>query len=99
MLLGAALAELGLGASPGAFAPIPWFWSDQYDRKLQMAGRPSGNDEAVVIDGELGAERFAVAFRRGDRCTGVLACNRPRLAVVSRTRMTQSLAWDHVVGA
>ncbi|MBK6668669.1 MAG: FAD-dependent oxidoreductase [Actinobacteria bacterium] len=92
------LAEAG-GDAPQPFASVPWFWSDQYDRKLQMAGRPSGNDEAVVIDGELGAERFAVAFRRGDRCTGVLACNRPRLAVVSRTRMTQSLAWDHVVGA
>lgn len=92
------LLAVARGDAPEPFAPIPWFWSDQYDRKIQMAGRPAPTDELVVIDGELGAERFAVAFRRGDRCTGVLAVNRPRAVVLARMKMAESLDWDHVVG-
>ena len=80
------------------FAPVPWFWSDQYDRKIQMAGRPAPTDELVLIDGSVEEARFAVAFRRGDRCTGVLAVNRPRIAVGARMKMLESLDWSHVVG-
>src|SRR5690606_34526803 len=29
------------------FTPVPWFWSDQYDRKLQLAGRSSAGDEVA----------------------------------------------------
>lgn len=83
---------------PGVpFASVPWFWSDQYDVKIQMAGRPAADDEIVLIDGDPAERRFAVAFRRGDRCTGVFAANRPRIAVVARMRMRESLDWSHVV--
>ena len=34
------------GAAP--YAPIPWFWSDQYDRKIQLAGRVRSDDEVEV---------------------------------------------------
>ena len=30
------------------FTPVPWFWSDQFDRKIQLAGRPSPDDEIQV---------------------------------------------------
>ena len=86
------------GQSPEPYAPVPWFWSDQYDRKVQMAGRPAVGDEEVLIDGSPDEGRFAVAFRRGDRCTGVLGVNRPRIVVSARMKMVESLAWGHVVG-
>jgi 3-phenylpropionate/trans-cinnamate dioxygenase ferredoxin reductase subunit len=90
------LAELGLGASPGPFAPIPWFWSDQYDRKLQMAGRPSGDDELHIVEGSIAERRFVALFRRGDRCTGVLGVNRPRHVMQVRMKMAESLDWAPV---
>ena len=93
------LAEAGVGGLAAApFAPVPWFWSDQYDRKIQMAGRPAPTDDLVVIDGSVAEARFAVAFRRGARCTGVLAVHRPRIAVGARMKMLESLDWSHVVG-
>ena len=82
---------------PVPFASVPWFWSDQYDCKLQLAGRPAASDEIVLIDGDPADRKFAVAFRRGDRCTGVFAVNRPRIVVMARMAMADSLAWDHVV--
>ena len=92
------LAELGPAASPGAFAPIPWFWSDQYDRKLQMAGRPSGEDELVLVEGSVEERRFVALFRRGDRASAVLGVNRPRHVMQARMKMAESLDWDGVAG-
>ncbi len=90
----AAGRRLLAGDGPGApFGSVPWFWSDQYDRKLQMAGRPSATDEVHVLEGSLEEHRFAVAFRRGDRCTGVLGVNRPRHVVQARMRLAESLDW------
>lgn len=80
------------------FSSVPWFWSDQYDCKLQLAGRPAATDEIVLIDGDPSERRFAVAFRRGDRCTGVFASNRPRIVTLSRMKMAESLEWSHVIG-
>lgn len=89
-------AELG-GADPGPdFTPVPWFWSDQYDRKIQMAGRPSGTDTVEVVEGALDEERVAVLFRDGDRCTGVLGINRPRHVMQVRMKMSESLDWEPI---
>lgn len=93
------LLALGEGREPEPYSTVPWFWSDQYDRKIQMAGRPAATDEVVVFDGSLDDERFAVAFRRGERCTGVLGVNRPRAVVMARMKMRDSLDWSHVIGS
>lgn len=90
------LAELGLGEHPGEFAPIPWFWSDQYDRKLQMAGRPAGGDTAVIVEGSIEERRFVALFRRDDRCTAVLGVNRPRHVMQARMKMAETLEWSAV---
>jgi 3-phenylpropionate/trans-cinnamate dioxygenase ferredoxin reductase subunit len=78
------------------FAPVPWFWSDQYDRKLQLAGRVGPDDEMVIVDGSLQERRFVSVFRRGDQVGAVLGMNRP--APVMRVRMAMSrpegLPWD-----
>ena len=78
---------------PAPFVSVPWFWSDQYDRKLQMAGRPAATDEVHVLNGSFEEQRFVVAFRRGDLCTGVLGVNRPRHVVQARMRLAESLDW------
>jgi 3-phenylpropionate/trans-cinnamate dioxygenase ferredoxin reductase component len=81
------------------FTPIPWFWSDQYDRKIQVAGRVDPDDEVRIVHGSIEERRFVAVFRRGDRCVAVLGVNRP--AQVMRTRMAMAseggLSWDDAV--
>lgn len=60
------------------FVPVPWFWSDQYDRKIQMAGRIGASDEMHLATGSFAERRFAVIFGRAGRLVGVLGFNRPR---------------------
>jgi 3-phenylpropionate/trans-cinnamate dioxygenase ferredoxin reductase subunit len=92
---GAAAGRRLLAAAddPAPFVSVPWFWSDQYDRKLQLAGRPAATDEVHVLEGSFEERRFVAAFRRGDRCTGVLGVNRPRHVVQARMRLAESLDW------
>lgn len=49
---------------PAAYAPVPWFWSDQGDLKLQIAGLSTGYDTAVVV-GAGERSQSALCFRRG----------------------------------
>ena len=89
----AAIRLLHRDATGVPFLAVPWFWSDQYDRKIQMAGRPSGEDELVVVEGSIDEQRFVAAFKRGDRCTAVLGVNRPRHVIQARMRLAESLDW------
>jgi NADPH-dependent 2,4-dienoyl-CoA reductase/sulfur reductase-like enzyme len=81
----------------GPYDPVPWFWSDQYDRKIQLAGWPSGADEVVVVDGSPEERRFVALYRKGDRLVAVLAMNRPRLLVTFRGLVERGASWDEAL--
>ena len=75
-----AVAANILGADT-AYVPMPWFWSDQYDVKLQIAGLNTGYDRVVVRDG--GAARSHWYFA-GDTLLAVDAMNDPRGYMVGK---------------
>jgi hypothetical protein len=65
-------------ASPGtarSYAPIPFFWSDQYDCTLQLVGIPRPGDTMRVIEGALGEQRFVTLFERDNRATSAFLFN------------------------
>jgi len=64
-----------VGRAPPA-AEVPWFWSDQYDVKLQIAGLPFDADHQVVR-GDPASGAFAVFHLNGDRIVCVEAVNAP----------------------
>ncbi len=69
----AAAAILGL---PHPTEEPPWFWSDQYDLKLQIAGLFNGYDR-LVMRGDPKERSFAAFYFQGDRLIAVDAINRP----------------------
>ncbi len=56
----AALAAIG---KPAPYAEVPWFWSDQYDLKLQMTGISRPGDQ-VVIRGSMEERKFSACYLR-----------------------------------
>lgn len=70
-----ACAAAIVGKAPPA-PEVPWFWSDQYDLKLQIAGLPFDAD-AQVVRGDPASARFAVFHLKGDRLQAVEAVNAP----------------------
>jgi len=61
---------------PAPTPELPWFWSDQYDLKLQIAGMPFDAD-AILIRGDMAAAKFAVFHLKGDIIQAVEAVNAP----------------------
>lgn len=55
---------------------VPWFWSDQYDLKLQIAGLSTGHDE-YVVRGDVAEEAFSVLYYRDGALLAVDAVNTP----------------------
>lgn len=79
---GKAAAE-SLLASPRPFSDIPWFWSDQYDLKLQIAGYGANYDETVVR-GDTRNPGFSVFYLAAGRPVAVDAVNNPRDFMVGK---------------
>jgi 3-phenylpropionate/trans-cinnamate dioxygenase ferredoxin reductase subunit len=84
----AAAAMLG---KPQAYDPVPWFWSDQYEIKLQIAGLTDGYDSESVV-GDLASARFSVEYRQGGRLIAVDAVNDGRAHMLSRRRIAEETA-------
>jgi 3-phenylpropionate/trans-cinnamate dioxygenase ferredoxin reductase subunit len=56
------------------FTATPWFWSDQYDKKLQMAGLSGGADRWTVR-GDLASGSFSIYHYQGDKLLAVDSVN------------------------
>ncbi|MFC9503809.1 NAD(P)/FAD-dependent oxidoreductase [Streptomyces sp. NPDC057002] len=96
-------AARNLLAAPDArrpFAPVPYFWSDQYDMKIQAYGYLRGHDEVAVVEGDLAERRFVAAYRTGERLTGALAVGMPPKAVRGwRQAIAGGTSWSDAVPA
>ena len=81
------------------FEPVPWFWSDQYDRKIQLAGRVRADDETHLATGSLEERRFAMLYGRAGRLVGVLGFNRPRHVMQYKTMIQDGASFADAVAA
>ncbi|MFD6064040.1 NAD(P)/FAD-dependent oxidoreductase [Rhodococcus wratislaviensis] len=95
---GMAVARNILAENPVPFAPVPYFWSDQYNIKIQAHGYLRGHDDCVVVEGSFEEGCFLVAYRKGDRLVGALSVGmmpkaiRPwRAAIANQMTSTDAL--------
>ena len=94
---GGAAAARNLLAGSGAatpYDPVPFFWSDQYDTKIQMLGLPGPDDEVTVVDGSTVEGRMVALYRRGDRLQAALAFSRPRQLMGYRALLAAGASFD-----
>uniref|UniRef100_UPI0035CAC351 NAD(P)/FAD-dependent oxidoreductase n=1 Tax=uncultured Sphingomonas sp. TaxID=158754 RepID=UPI0035CAC351 len=87
------LAEDG-GMHPGAYAPVPWFWSDQYGFKLQLVGSPVAHDEVRIVFGSGDEEKFVALYRRGDRLTAALGLAATGKLLKFRKLLESDPSWE-----
>ena len=88
-----AVAANMLGADTG-YVPQPWFWSDQYDLKLQIAGLNTGYDRVVVRPGAAAQSHWYFA---GDRFLAVDAMNDPRAFMLGKRLLAAGRSPDPAV--
>jgi len=78
------------------YVPQPWFWSDQYDVKLQIAGLSTGYDRIVTRDG---GAAMSFWYYRGDQLLAVDAMNAPRAYMVGKRLIDAGKSADPVLVA
>lgn len=86
-------AALAICGKPKPYAEVPWFWSDQYDLKLQIAGISMLGDE-VVLRGNPATRKFAAFYLRDGLVAAVDAINAVPEYMVARTLIAQKKPVD-----
>lgn len=86
----------GSGEAP-AYESVPFFWSDQFDLKIQSAGRLVDADESVVVHGSLEERNFLKLYGRKGRLVGALAFNQARKLIGYRRKLRQPVAFADAI--
>lgn len=73
------------------YTALPWFWTDQFDIRLQMAGLSQGYDQ-IVTRGNPEAEKFSVYYFKGPQLVAVDSINRPGDHIVARRLLSRHVA-------
>ena len=83
-----------INGKPKPYNSLPWFWSDQFDLKLQIAGLSQDYDD-IVIRGDIEASRsFAAFYFKGERLLAVDAVNSPREFMLARMSLSKGMTLD-----
>ena len=90
------VAQNMLGAGKD-YVATPWFWSDQYDVKLQIAGLNSGYDNVMTRQGE--GQTVSFWYYRGDQLVAVDAMNDPRAYMVGKRLIDAGKTADKAIVA
>ncbi|MEM6391430.1 MAG: FAD-dependent oxidoreductase [Planctomycetota bacterium] len=72
-----------LAGKPAPKTGLPWFWSDQYDVKLQIAGLSTGYDRCIPRGEPRPGSTYSLWYFKGDRLIAVDAMNDPRSYVIA----------------
>ena len=80
----AAASLLAGSADAAPVSLVPYFWSDQHGRKIQMLGRPIPADEVLHVAGSVEEAKFTVVYHREGRVAGVLGVASPRHVMLCR---------------
>ena len=77
-----------------AYEGLPFFWSDQYDRKIQFLGRAGADDEVRVVAGDPADHKLVALYRRGNRLIGALGMSMPKALMAYRRLLLERISWD-----
>ena len=76
-----------------AYDQIPWFWSDQYDLKLQIAGL-FGDYNDVIVRGDINKKSFAIFYMNNENMIASDCINRPAEHMMSRKIISERIIID-----
>jgi NADPH-dependent 2,4-dienoyl-CoA reductase/sulfur reductase-like enzyme len=89
------LAELA-GEPSTPYAPVPFFWSDQFDSRIQFVGRAHGEDDVQVVAGDPDGS-FMALYGHSGRLRGVLGVNMPKPVMRMRKLLGERASWGDAI--
>lgn len=85
------------GEAGEPFAPVPYFWSDQYGTKIQYVGRSRDGDEVRVVHGSVDERRFTALYGRDGRLVAALSFSMPARLMKYRRLLAAGATFDEAL--
>ncbi len=87
----AAVVAANILGADQPYTPVPYFWTDQFDAKLQVHGVLPADADVTVVEGDIAHRRFVARYERDGRVTGVLGWNMPKQTRLRRQDVVDAL--------
>ena len=87
------LLAAGRGEPTTRYESVPFFWSDQFESRIQFVGRAHGDDQVYVFAGSTDGS-FAALYGWQGRLRGVLGVSMPKMVMPFRTLLAARASWD-----
>lgn len=78
---------------------VPYFWSDQYAKKIQLLGHPRPTDDVTRVAGSLDEAKWVALYSRDDLVTGVVTLGQPRALILSKHLLETPTQLDAALAA
>ena len=88
------LLAVSRGEEPTPFETVPFFWSDQFDARIQYLGRGSGDDEVRVVAGSVEERRFVALYGSRGRLRAALGVSMPKMVMPFRRLLAEQSSWE-----
>jgi phthalate 3,4-dioxygenase ferredoxin reductase subunit len=76
---------------------VPYFWSDQYSKKIQMLGHAKPTDEVHLVSGSVKEGKWTALYSRNGVVTGVVALSHPRALMLSKVLLDRKTLLDEAL--
>ena len=80
---------LSIGDELLPYAPVPFFWSDQFDQRVQFLGLSAPDDDVVVAAGSVAGGKLLALYGRNGTLHGAFGLNAPRWVMPMRTLLLE----------
>ena len=90
------LLAVARGEQAQPYVSVPFFWSDQFDSRIQFVGRAHGDDEVHVFVGSTDGA-FAALYGYQGRLRGVLGVSKPKMVMPFRSLLAAGATWEEAL--
>lgn len=88
------LLAVSRGEEPKPFEAVPFFWSDQFEARVQFLGRAAGDDEVRVVHGSVEERKFVALYGSKGRFRGALGVTLPKKLMPYRKLLQERASWE-----
>jgi NADPH-dependent 2,4-dienoyl-CoA reductase/sulfur reductase-like enzyme len=82
------------GDTTTPYDAVPFFWSDQFEARIQYLGRAAGDDEVRIVHGSVEERRFVALYGSGGRLRAALGVTLPKLLMPFRRLLAERASFE-----
>ena len=93
------MVAVAAGEAAEPYSAVPFFWSEQYGKRIQFIGRAAGDDEVRIVKGSVDDRAFLALYGKHGRLRGALGLAMPKPLMQCRKMLLDRFSFDDAVEA